>query len=52
MKVLAAGRLLAEAGAAELLRYTASLADTVIVGCSTVAEVRAEPGASRAASRR
>jgi aryl-alcohol dehydrogenase-like predicted oxidoreductase len=41
MKALAAGRLLQEASAAELLRYTASIADTVIVGCSTVDEVRA-----------
>ena len=41
MKVLAAGPLLREASAAELIRYTASIADTVIVGCSTVDEVRA-----------
>ncbi len=41
MKALAAGRLLREASAPELLRYTASIADTVIVGCSTVDEVRA-----------
>src|SRR3954454_13272112 len=41
MKALAAGRLLKEASAAELLHYTASIADTVIVGCSTVDEVRA-----------
>jgi aryl-alcohol dehydrogenase-like predicted oxidoreductase len=40
MKVMAAGPLLAEAGASELIRYAASLADTVIVGCSTLAEVR------------
>ncbi len=40
MKVMAAGPLLAEAGARELIRYAASIADTVIVGCSTVAEVR------------
>src|SRR6188508_115444 len=41
MKVLAAGRLLDEASAPELIRYAAAHADTVIVGCSSVAEVRA-----------
>jgi aryl-alcohol dehydrogenase-like predicted oxidoreductase len=41
MKALAAGRLLDLATAAELLRYTAAHADTVVVGCSSVAEVRA-----------
>ncbi len=41
MKVLGAGRLLREAGAPELIRYAASHADTVIVGCSTIDEVRA-----------
>ena len=40
MKVLAAGRLLPEATPAELIRYTASLTDTVVIGCSTVEEVR------------
>jgi aryl-alcohol dehydrogenase-like predicted oxidoreductase len=40
MKALAAGRLLVEARPEELLRYTATLADTVIVGCSSVGEVR------------
>jgi aryl-alcohol dehydrogenase-like predicted oxidoreductase len=40
MKVMAAGPLLREATAAELIRYTASIADTVIIGCSTIAEVR------------
>jgi aryl-alcohol dehydrogenase-like predicted oxidoreductase len=40
MKALAAGRLLREAPAAQLIRYTATFADTVIVGCSSVAEVR------------
>jgi aryl-alcohol dehydrogenase-like predicted oxidoreductase len=40
MKALAAGRLLEIAPAPELLRYTASLADTVVVGCSSLAEVR------------
>ena len=40
MKALAAGRLLDVAQPEELLRYTASIADTVIVGCSSIAEVR------------
>jgi predicted aldo/keto reductase-like oxidoreductase len=40
MKALAAGALLAESDAPELLRYAATYADTVIVGCSSVAEVR------------
>jgi aryl-alcohol dehydrogenase-like predicted oxidoreductase len=40
MKVLAAGRLLDQASATELIRYGASHADTVIVGCSTIDEVR------------
>jgi predicted aldo/keto reductase-like oxidoreductase len=40
MKALAAGRLLDEARPEELLRYTATLADTVLVGCSSVREVR------------
>ena len=40
MKVLAAGQLLGEATVAELVRYAASYADTVIIGCTTVAEVR------------
>ena len=44
MKALAAGRLLEVAPAAELLRYTATHADTVVVGCSSVAEVRANLG--------
>jgi aryl-alcohol dehydrogenase-like predicted oxidoreductase len=47
MKALAAGRLLQEAGAAELLRYTATIADTVIVGCSTADEVRANLAVAR-----
>jgi len=46
-KALAAGRLLQEAGAPEMLRYTASIADTVIVGCSTVDEVRANLAVTR-----
>jgi len=41
MKVLAAGRLVREAPAADLIRYGAAHADTVIVGCSSVDEVRA-----------
>jgi aryl-alcohol dehydrogenase-like predicted oxidoreductase len=41
MKVLAAGRLVGEAPAPDLIRYGATLTDTVIVGCSSVAEVRA-----------
>jgi predicted aldo/keto reductase-like oxidoreductase len=41
MKVLAAGRLVREATPAELIRYAAAHADTVIIGCSTVDEVRA-----------
>jgi aryl-alcohol dehydrogenase-like predicted oxidoreductase len=40
MKVMAAGALLREASADDLIRYAASIADTVIVGCSTIAEVR------------
>jgi aryl-alcohol dehydrogenase-like predicted oxidoreductase len=40
MKALAAGRLLDVARPEELLRYTATIADTVIVGCGSVAEVR------------
>jgi aryl-alcohol dehydrogenase-like predicted oxidoreductase len=40
MKALAAGRLLDVARPEELLRYTASIADTVVVGCSSLEEVR------------
>jgi aryl-alcohol dehydrogenase-like predicted oxidoreductase len=40
MKVMAAGRLLEAADARELIGYAATLTDTVIIGCSTVAEVR------------
>ena len=40
MKVMAAGRLLAEAHPVELIRYGATLTDTVIIGCSSVEEVR------------
>lgn len=47
MKVMAAGRLLQDraASAGELIRYAASHADTVIVGCSSIAEVRENLGA-------
>jgi hypothetical protein len=48
MKVMASGPLLGEASAAELIRYAASLADTVIVGCSTIGEVRENLGVARA----
>src|SRR5712692_5136387 len=43
MKVLGAGRIVADrtATAEELIRYAASHADTVIIGCSSVEEVRA-----------
>ena len=42
MKVLAAGRLIDDraASADELIRYAASQTDTVIIGCSSVEEVR------------
>ncbi|WP_438032574.1 aldo/keto reductase [Sorangium sp. So ce204] len=47
MKIMAAGRLLQDraAGATELIRYAASHADTVIIGCSSIAEVRENLGA-------
>jgi predicted aldo/keto reductase-like oxidoreductase len=49
MKVMAAGQLLQDraASAQELIRYAASWADTVIIGCSSVAEVRANLEAGR-----
>jgi aryl-alcohol dehydrogenase-like predicted oxidoreductase len=49
MKVMAAGRLLQDRAASpeELIRYAASWADTVIIGCSSVAEVRANLAAGR-----
>jgi aryl-alcohol dehydrogenase-like predicted oxidoreductase len=49
MKVMAAGRLLEDraASAEELIRYAASWADTVIIGCSSIAEVRANLAAGR-----
>ncbi len=40
MKVLSAGTMVREASAAELIRYGASISDTVIIGCSTPAQVR------------
>ena len=48
MKVMAAGPLLDEARPDELIRYSASLADTVIIGCSTIAEVRENLAVARA----
>jgi aryl-alcohol dehydrogenase-like predicted oxidoreductase len=48
MKVLAAGRLVREARTDDLIRYGASHADTVIIGCSTIAEVRANLAVARA----
>jgi predicted aldo/keto reductase-like oxidoreductase len=49
MKVMAAGRLLEDraASAEELIRYAASWSDTVIIGCSSIAEVRANLAAGR-----
>jgi predicted aldo/keto reductase-like oxidoreductase len=41
MKALAGGRLIGAAPPGALLRYAATHADTVVVGCSTVDEVRA-----------
>jgi aryl-alcohol dehydrogenase-like predicted oxidoreductase len=40
MKALAAGLLVREAAPAELVRYAASIADTVVIGCSSLDEVR------------
>ncbi len=53
MKALAVGKLVADgvAKAPELIRYAASFADTVIIGCSSKAEVRANVAASRLATR-
>jgi predicted aldo/keto reductase-like oxidoreductase len=48
MKVMAAGPLLGEARADELIRYAASIADTVIIGCSTNAEVQENLAVARA----
>jgi aryl-alcohol dehydrogenase-like predicted oxidoreductase len=47
MKVLAAGALPREAEPADLIRYAASIADTVIVGCSSIEEVRANFAVAR-----
>ncbi len=49
MKVLAAGSIVADrlASAPELIRYAASHADTVIIGCWTVEEVRANFAVAR-----
>jgi aryl-alcohol dehydrogenase-like predicted oxidoreductase len=41
MKALAAGLLVEAAPAPDLIRYCATFTDTVIIGCSTVEEVRA-----------
>jgi hypothetical protein len=40
IKALAAGLLVREAAPAELVRYAASIADTVVIGCSSLDEVR------------
>jgi aryl-alcohol dehydrogenase-like predicted oxidoreductase len=50
MKVMAAGRLLQDrvASPEQLIRYATSFADTVIVGCSSIAEVRQNLAAGRA----
>ena len=48
MKALGAGLLLQEVEAPDLLRYAGTLTDTVIVGCSTVDEVRENLGVARA----
>jgi len=49
MKVMAAGRYLTDRVAthSELIRYAASQADTVIVGCSSVEEVRSNLAVAR-----
>lgn len=49
MKVMAAGALLHDRAAtpADLIRYAASLADTVIIGCSSIAEVHMNLEAGR-----
>jgi predicted aldo/keto reductase-like oxidoreductase len=49
MKVMAAGRYLTDRAATpvELIRYAASQADTVIVGCSSVSEVRTNLAVAR-----
>lgn len=49
MKSLAVGRIVADgaASADELIRYAASFADTVIIGCKTPEEVAANVGTAR-----
>jgi hypothetical protein len=49
MKVMAAGRLLQDrvATAPELIRHVASQTDTVIIGCASVDEVRANLAVAR-----
>jgi aryl-alcohol dehydrogenase-like predicted oxidoreductase len=49
MKVMAAGVLLRDRAAtpAELIRYASSMVDTVIIGCSSIAEVRMNLEAGR-----
>jgi aryl-alcohol dehydrogenase-like predicted oxidoreductase len=47
MKVMAAGRLLEAAPAEDLIRYSATLCDTVVIGCRSLAEVRANLAVAR-----
>jgi aryl-alcohol dehydrogenase-like predicted oxidoreductase len=47
MKVMAGGRLAREASAADLIRYGATVADTVVIGCSSVEEVQENVAAAR-----
>jgi aryl-alcohol dehydrogenase-like predicted oxidoreductase len=49
MKVMAAGALVVDAAATpeELIRYAASVADTVVIGCRTISEVAANIDAGR-----
>lgn len=49
MKVMAAGQLLRDSSAQpeELIRYSSSFADTMIIGCSSVEEVRRNLAAGR-----
>ncbi len=51
MKIMGRGQIIADgvASGAELLRYAASFADTSIVGCSSIAEVRQNLAAARGA---
>jgi aryl-alcohol dehydrogenase-like predicted oxidoreductase len=51
MKVMSAGRLLKDrtATSEELIRYATSFADTSIIGCSSIAEVRENLGIGRIA---